>query len=79
MHHPTPTVLHVTPKTIYGNTLLYPANESARALAELAGTATITPRVLRIATERLGLGLKVISASADERVLALITPVVRVA
>jgi D-alanyl-D-alanine carboxypeptidase len=49
-------------KDVYGNTLIYPANAAAEALAEIAGTKTLTPAVMRIAIEKLGMTSVVIPA-----------------
>ena len=40
-------------KTVYGKTTIYPANEAADLLAEIAGTKTLTNVTLALA-ERLG-------------------------
>lgn len=50
----------VRAKEVYGNTLLYPANEVAEALAKIAGTTTLSPVVMKVATEKLGMTFRVI-------------------
>lgn len=50
-----PRAAQVIVKTVYGRNLLYPANDVAMALADIAGTTTLDPRVLRTARDRLGL------------------------
>jgi len=41
-------------KSVYGAPKLYPANDAAHALAAIAGTKTLEPRVLVLAKEKLG-------------------------
>ncbi len=43
----------VTAKSVYGETKFYPANDAAQALADIAGTKTLTYQTLKIAS-RLG-------------------------
>lgn len=72
MSGPKPTTLLVQPRSAYGVTRLHPMNDAAKALAQIAGTTTITPEALRIATDKLGLGLKVVERSAKDEVLGLL-------
>ncbi len=46
--------LRVILKSVYGRPAIYPANDAAAALAEIAGTTTLAPRVLALAKARLG-------------------------
>ena len=39
----------VRAKDVYGRQVYYPADETARAIAAIAGDKTLTPRVLRLA------------------------------
>jgi len=41
-------------KQVYGNTVYYPVNDAAKALASIAGTATLTMRTILIARDQLG-------------------------
>jgi len=43
----------VTVRNVYGNELVYPVNDAAKALAEIAGTKTLSHHALCLA-ERLG-------------------------
>ena len=38
--------LEVYHRSVYGQTLIYPASDDARTLANIAGTTTLTDRVL---------------------------------
>lgn len=40
--------LEVTTREVYGVAKIYPANEAARVIAEIAGTKTITPQMLEL-------------------------------
>lgn len=51
-------VIHIKARAQYGRTVYHPANEQARALAEIAGTKTLTPAALKVARERLGFEIK---------------------
>jgi hypothetical protein len=42
----------------YGNPLTYPACDTSRAFAQIAGTKTLTPKVVRLIKE-LGFGVEV--------------------
>jgi hypothetical protein len=46
-------IIQVEKKTVYGNTLIYPANETAKDLCILAGKVTFTPGMIAIC-KRLG-------------------------
>lgn len=48
--------VHVIIKDQYGCVTYVPHNETARALAEIASTKTLTPRVLKLAQ---GMGYKI--------------------
>lgn len=50
----------VRAKEVYGNMVLYPANEVAEALAKIAGTKTLSREVIRIAREKLGMTHRVL-------------------
>lgn len=64
-------MLQVILKSVYGKPMLYPANEAALALADIAGTKTLDPKVLRIARDRLG--MKVVTLEQDKaQVVALL-------
>lgn len=56
------TELLVSRRTVYGSELIYPANEAAQALAEIAGTTTLSERALGLA-EKLGCTVAEISAT----------------
>lgn len=51
-------------KDVYGSRVVYPACESAKAFARIAGTKTLTPAALR-EIEALGFGIDVKSAGLD--------------
>ena len=53
--------LEVTIKTVYGLPKVYPANEAAQALADIAGTKTLELRVIKRAMSGLGASVKVVS------------------
>lgn len=46
-------VIQVQVKSVYGNTLIYPVNEAAQLIANIAGTKTISNATLAYA-QRLG-------------------------
>lgn len=52
-------IIEVTPRSVYGKTQFYPANSTAEAIAELAGTKTLTRATLSIAVCKLGIPLKI--------------------
>lgn len=41
--------LQVIVRAVYGKDCIYPANDAARALAEIAGTVTLLPHTLTLA------------------------------
>jgi hypothetical protein len=43
--------IEVEARTVYGNTLIYPVNDAAHALAKIAGTKTLSPNVILLAKE----------------------------
>lgn len=49
----------VEARSQYGGIAYHPVNEIARSLAEIAGTRTLTPHVLKIARERFGFVIEV--------------------
>lgn len=51
-------------RTVYGRPMAYPLNDAAKAIAQLAGTKTLTASQLRIAQDRLGFSI-VSLADAD--------------
>lgn len=51
---PSALELRIEVREVYGKTLLYPANTQAEALARIAGTKTLEPRVLKEAKRHLG-------------------------
>ena len=58
-------IVEVTIRNVYGADKVYPANDLARSLAELAGTTTLTPRALAIARD-MGMEVRIKSGlSAD--------------
>ena len=60
--------LMVILKSVYGVPKLYPANDEARALAEIAGTKTLEPRVL--ATAKRAFGAAVLTVNEDAAVVS---------
>jgi hypothetical protein len=38
-------------KNVYGNETIYPVNDAAKVLAEIAGTKTLTRRTLKLAQQ----------------------------
>jgi hypothetical protein len=48
------STIQVFTRSVYGATNIYPANEAAQVLAEIAGTKTLSPKVLANA-KKLGL------------------------
>lgn len=51
---PSALELRIEVREVYGKTLLYPVNDAAMALARIAGTKTLEPRVLKEAKQHLG-------------------------
>ena len=56
-------VIEVSVKSVYGNTLIYPANENAKLLAQIAGTKTINNQALALA-ERMGFSIVTVPDAA---------------
>lgn len=50
--------LKIDRRHVYGAELFYPACSYSRALADIAGTRTLTPTTLRIAKQVLGFTLE---------------------
>ena len=46
-------VIEIEVRSVYGNFTIYPVNEAAKLLAEIAGTKTLTNKALALA-ERMG-------------------------
>ena len=61
-------ILKVQVDKVYGKTVIYPVNKEARALAEIAGTKTLTPATLR--TARDGFGAEVFAVNTSVAQLA---------
>ena len=57
------TLIEVTARSVYGRILLDPANEQARLLARIVGTATLSTGTLHLAR---GMGFD-IRVSGDQR------------
>lgn len=58
--------IEVTVREVYGAPNIYPANDAAKVLAQIAGTKTLTPRVLELARD---LGLKVVDVTQAPSIL----------
>lgn len=58
----------VTARNVYGTTKLYPANSQAHALAEIAGTKTLSVAVLQIAA-RMGFLVTVAGDTTEAAIL----------
>lgn len=72
------TAIEVTARSVYGNVLLYPANQQARLLAQITETMTLTVRVLAVAAS-MGFIVNVIGdESAARKGAALIKELSRV-
>jgi hypothetical protein len=54
-----PITVYIEPRQTYGVWRLYPVNDHAKALANIAGTKTLEPKTIRLAMEGLGASLKV--------------------
>lgn len=52
-------ILEIKIKDVYGNQTLYPVNEKARILAEIAGTKTLTKETVALA-KKLGFTFEVV-------------------
>jgi hypothetical protein len=61
----TSLFLQVSVRNVYGNTVIYPENDVAKAIAALAGTKTLTPAALGIATRQLGAGLEFVNSHSE--------------
>ena len=57
-------VVEVEVKSVYGNTLIYPANDAAKALARIAGKKTLSVSDLQNASQ---LGLEVVEINRNYR------------
>jgi hypothetical protein len=51
--------IEVTIKSVYGLPRIYPANEAAQALADIAGTKTLEPRTIKRAISGLGANVQI--------------------
>jgi hypothetical protein len=51
-------------KSVYGNTLYYPFNDAARALAGIAGKKTFSAKDLQIAYTQLGFEIEYVDAAS---------------
>lgn len=51
-------------KNIYGNETVYPVNDTAKLLCEMAGTKTFTPKTISVA-RKLGYEFEVIQSSIN--------------
>lgn len=58
--------IEVEVKSNYGVHTIYPWNEAAKVLAQIAGTRTLTPRVLELARD---LGLQVVDKTPSPSIL----------
>jgi hypothetical protein len=56
--------LEILIKSVYGNTLYYPFNDAARALAAIAGKKTFTAAELMIAYNELGFEIDYVDAAS---------------
>ena len=57
--------IEVTTRRVYGLAKIYPANQAAKLLAEIAGTATLTERTLSLAHQ---MGFEIV-VDADRTVI----------
>lgn len=48
------TVIQVAVKSVYGQRQIYPVNAQAKALADIAGTKTLSPATIKKAIEAFG-------------------------
>ena len=62
-----PMEIYVEPRSVYGQTLIYPVCEQAKRFAKLAGTKTLTSAQLRIIRE-MGVAIHAPALAAFERV-----------
>lgn len=58
--------IEVEVRSVYGVATIYPCNDSAKVLAQIAGTKTLTPRVLELARD---LGLQVVDMTPGPSIL----------
>jgi hypothetical protein len=56
--------LEILIKNVYGNTLYYPLNDAARALAGIAGKKTFSAKDLQIAYTQLGFEIDYVDAAS---------------
>jgi hypothetical protein len=56
--------LEILIKSVYGNTLYYPLNDAARALAGIAGKKTFSAKDLQIAYTQLGFEIDYVDAAS---------------
>lgn len=56
-------IVSIELRSQYGRTVAHPANDAAQALADIAGTKTLTPETLRIARDRLSARIEVHNTS----------------
>jgi hypothetical protein len=63
--------LSILIKNVYGNTLYYPHNEPAKALAVIAGSKTLTPAELAIAHDELGFEIEFVDSVSLAKPFAL--------
>lgn len=56
--------LEILIKSVYGNTLYYPFNDAARALAAIAGKKTFSAKDLQIAYTQLGFEIDYVDAAS---------------
>ena len=56
--------LEILIKNVYGNTLYYPINDAAKALAAIAGKKTFSPKDLQIAYTQLGFEIDYVHADS---------------
>lgn len=52
-------------KTVYGNEMIYPVDEAAKAFANIAGTKTLSREALRVIKDKLGYQINVEHEAID--------------
>ena len=57
-------IAQVEVKEVYGNKTIYPLNEQAKILAQIAGTKTLTPLTVELA-KKLGFHFEVIHSYSE--------------
>ena len=62
-------VIQVYLKSVYGRITVYPANEAAQTLANIAGTKTLATQTLKYA-EQLGMVIETVEAITLAEVMA---------